>query len=73
MLALAAGADVIRLFQGGSWVNGWIGPSHGYTGLNDLLQAIRTGGQGSYTHTGAYDMMFMGSTITDILLDFVKW
>jgi len=73
MLALAAGADAVRLFQGGSWVNGWIGPAHGYSGLNDLLQACRTGGEASYTHTGTYDISFMGSAIGDIIIDFFKW
>jgi len=73
MLALAEGADAIRLFQGGSWVNGWIGPAHGYQGLYDLLAACRTGGQGSYTHTGAFDLMFVGATVADIIIDFYKW
>jgi hypothetical protein len=73
MLAVSQGADAIRLFQGGSWVNGWIGPAHGYSGLNDLLQACRTGGTGSYRHTGVFDMMFVGGTIADIIVDFFKW
>ncbi len=73
MLALAAGANAVRLFQGGSWVYGWIGPVHGYSGLNDLLQACRTGGEAHYTHTGTYDISFMGSTIGDIIIDFFKW
>ena len=73
MLALAAGAEAVRLFQGGSWVNGWIGPPHDYSGLNDLLQACRTGGEGSYTHTGLFDMAYVGSSIGDIIIDFFKW
>ncbi|MBN2154632.1 MAG: hypothetical protein JW776_01130 [Candidatus Lokiarchaeota archaeon] len=72
MLAIAAGADAIRLFQGGSWVNGWIGPAHGYQGLLDLLLACRTGGTGSYTHTGVLDLMYVGGTIADILVDFFR-
>ncbi len=71
--ALAAGADAVRLFQGGSWVNGWIGPAHGDSGLNDLLQACRTGGVGSYTHTARYDFTLVGATFSDILVDFFKW
>ena len=73
MLAVSAGADAIRLFQGGSWVFGWEGPAHGYPGLNDLLQACRTGGTGSFTHTGKFDMIFLGSTTADIIVDFFKW
>ncbi len=73
MLALAAGADAVRLFQGFSWVNGWIGPAHGYSGLNDLLQACRTGGTGSYKHTGAFDMIYVSVTVFDIIIDIFKW
>lgn len=83
-LALGAGADSVRLFQGASWVYGvaeneekdvWGNIAHGLNntetqGLLQLLQACRQGGTFTYEPTIWMEHSAIGSVILDILYNF---
>ncbi len=68
-LALAAGADSIRIFQGQSWVDGAYGPANGITGLRDLLLAVRHGGSAQFTPDPSYELLFALNIIVDAFYD----
>ncbi len=83
-LALAAGANMVRLFQANSWINGvgtyqagngkWIygGPAHGTSGLRDLLLACRDGGSVVYQPTAGRRQALLTSIAYDVLFDMGK-
>ncbi|MBN2150140.1 MAG: hypothetical protein JW839_01715 [Candidatus Lokiarchaeota archaeon] len=83
-LALAAGANMIRLFQANSWINGvgtwqnpngnWVygGPAHGVSGLRDLLLACRVGGTATYQPTAGRRQALLSSVAYDVLFDLGK-
>ena len=81
-LALAAGAWSVRLFQGCSWVFGtgettgnpddkaWTNPPHYLSGLNQLLQACRQGGNVTYYPRQAMKLAAFTSILLDVFGDF---
>ncbi|NMC03695.1 MAG: hypothetical protein GYA24_00715 [Candidatus Lokiarchaeota archaeon] len=83
-LSLAAGGNMIRLFQANSWIDGvgtwqtgsgnWVhgGPAHGISGLRDLLLACRQGGSVSYEPTAARRQSMLSSIAYDVLFDLGK-
>nr|MDO8087872.1 hypothetical protein [Candidatus Sigynarchaeum springense] len=83
-LSLAAGANMVRLFQANSWINGvgtwqnsygnWIygGPAHGVSGLRDLLLACRQGGSVVYQPTASRRQALLTSIAYDVLFDLGK-
>lgn len=79
-LALAAGADSIRLFQANSWIDGvgtWEGSggmvygggAHGIEGFRALLAACREGGTTTYQPTSRDQLTAFGSVLLDVLWD----
>ncbi|MEX2684294.1 MAG: hypothetical protein Q6373_022170 [Candidatus Sigynarchaeota archaeon] len=83
-LALAAGANMVRLFQANSWIDGvgtfqtgngnWVygGPAHGVSGLRDLLLACRQGGSVMYQPTASRRQSLLASIAYDVLFDLGK-
>ncbi len=83
-LALAAGANAVRLFQGWSWVagvspnpdQGVLGnPANGYngtTGLLQLLQACRSGGTVTYKPEAAIYIDIFVNILVDVAMDLVN-
>jgi hypothetical protein len=82
-LALAAGADSVRLFQGCSWVFGtgeapgvpdgvaWTNPPHYLSGLDALLAACRQGGNVTYYPEQNDRNEMIVSILLDVFQDFV--
>ncbi|MHA1846020.1 MAG: hypothetical protein ACTSXU_00095 [Promethearchaeota archaeon] len=83
-LALAAGADSIRLFQGNSWVEG-VGkneatgvlgnPAHGLNGTDGLLQllkACKQGGNVTYYPKTSIEWDLFWNILSDVKLDLAK-
>jgi hypothetical protein len=82
-LAIAAGADSVRLFQGCSWVFGtgeapgvpdgvgWTNPPQGLSGLDALLAACRQGGSVTYRPEQSDRNEMIVSILLDVFQDFV--
>nr|MDO8113523.1 hypothetical protein [Candidatus Sigynarchaeota archaeon] len=82
-LALAAGADSIRLFQGLSWVFGtgeapgtpdslaWTNPPHYLAGLEELLVQCREGGSITFYPERSDKIDMIVNILVDVFADFV--
>ncbi|MHA1733345.1 MAG: hypothetical protein ACTSU5_15470 [Promethearchaeota archaeon] len=72
-LALAAGANSVRVFQGQSWVAGHGSvPGHGFEGLRELLLEARKGGTASYTTNFEFETWYSWNAVGDVVADFAR-